>query len=77
MPEFVRGNKVGEVNFGGLLHPADKADAIERGMPYSGVWVTRHVTKYPGDQVVKDENTKKVWRDSEGTDARGNDVDTL
>lgn len=39
---------------------------IERGMPYSGVWVTRHVTKFPGGQVVKDENTRKVWRDSEG-----------
>jgi hypothetical protein len=39
---------------------------IERGMPYSGIWVTKHVTKFPDGQLMKDQNTGKVWRDSEG-----------
>jgi len=39
---------------------------IERGMPYSGIWVTKHVTKFPDGQIVKDQNTQKVWRDGDG-----------
>ena len=39
---------------------------IDRGMPYSGVWITSHITTFPGGQVAKDENTRKVWRDSDG-----------
>jgi hypothetical protein len=39
---------------------------IDRGMPYSGIWITKHVTKFPDGQVVKEQNTRKVWRDSEG-----------
>lgn len=42
------------------------AYTIEKGMPYSGVWVTKHVTKFPDGQILKDENTRKVWRDSDG-----------
>lgn len=40
--------------------------AIERAMPYSGIWVTKHVTKFPDGQIVQDQNTDKVWRDSDG-----------
>lgn len=39
---------------------------INRGMPYSGIWVVKHVTKFPDGQVVEDQSTSKVWRDSEG-----------
>ena len=47
-------------------NPGKIAYGINRGMPYSGIWVTRHVTKFPDGQVVRDQNTRKVWRDSEG-----------
>lgn len=39
---------------------------INRGMPYSGIWVTKHVFTFPDGQVQKDQNTRKVWRDSDG-----------
>jgi hypothetical protein len=46
--------------------PAKTSYSIQRGMPYSGIWVTKHVAKFPDGQVVKDQNTRRVWRDSEG-----------
>ncbi len=42
------------------------AYTIDRSMPYSGIWVTKHVTTFPDGQVVRDRSTRKVWRDSEG-----------
>lgn len=39
---------------------------IDRGMPYSGIWITKHVTTFPDGQIMKDQNTRKVWRDSDG-----------
>lgn len=40
--------------------------SIQRGMPYSGIWVTKHVAKFSGGEIMKDQNTRRVWRDSEG-----------
>jgi hypothetical protein len=42
------------------------AYTIDRGMPYSDIWVTKHVTTFPDGQVKRDRNTSKVWRDSDG-----------
>jgi hypothetical protein len=42
------------------------AYGIERGMPYSGTWITRHTTTLPDGQIKKDDNLRKVWRDSDG-----------
>jgi hypothetical protein len=42
------------------------AYTIDRAMPYSGIWVTRHVTTFPDGEIQRDRSTRKVWRDSEG-----------
>lgn len=42
------------------------AYTIDRSMPYSGVWVTKHVIRFPDGQMQRDRSTRKVWRDSEG-----------
>jgi len=42
------------------------AYTIDRSMPYSGTWVTKHITRFPDGQIVRDRSTRKVWRDSEG-----------
>lgn len=45
---------------------AKEGYTIDRGMPYSGTWVTKHLTQLPHGQVARDESTRKVWRDSDG-----------
>lgn len=48
------------------LEDAKIGYTIDRGMPYSGIWFTYHVTTFPDGQVKKDQSTRKVWRDSDG-----------
>jgi hypothetical protein len=48
------------------LENAKIAYTIDKGMPYSGIWITRHITTFPDGQIKKDRNTRKVWRDTDG-----------
>jgi hypothetical protein len=48
------------------IEGAKIAYTIDRGMPYSGIWITKHVTTFPDGEVKRDRNTRKVWRDSDG-----------